>query len=131
MSERRSPAPELQSVAAVSSPPIACNIEAIPAADRPRYRSLRDLVFQLVEHVAENPDGYALRLRNESDTPARLAEWIALERLCCPFLRFAITVDGGDRLGLSLSGDAGVKEFLRLELTGGLLAPESLVTPGR
>ena len=52
MSERRSPAPELQSVAAVSSPPIACNIEAIPAADRPRYRSLRDLVFQLVERLA-------------------------------------------------------------------------------
>ena len=116
-------------MAAVSSPPIACDVEAIPLADRPRYRSLRDRLFRLVEHVAEIPDGYALQLRNDRDVLSMVAEWIAFERLCCPFLRFVVTVDGPDRLALAMSGGEGVKEFLRLELAGGVLAPERLVKP--
>jgi hypothetical protein len=104
-------------------PPLACDIEAILPAYRPRYRSLREHLFRLVEHVAEIPDGYALRIRDDGDTLLMLAEWIAFERLCCPFLRFVVTVDGEDRLDLTMSGDVGVKEFLRLELAGGALAP--------
>jgi hypothetical protein len=114
----------------VSSPPIACNIEAILPADRPRYRSLRDRLFRLVEHVDEISDGYALQLRNDRDALPMLAEWIAFERLCCPFLRFVVTVDEQNRLGLALSGGAGVKEFLRLELAGDLHAPDRLLKPG-
>jgi hypothetical protein len=112
----------------VSSPPIACNFEAILPADRHRYRSLRARLFRLVEHVDEFSDGYALRFRNDGDTLSMLADWIAFERLCCPFLRFVVTVEG-DRLDLALSGGAGVKEFLRLELAGGVYGPELLVKP--
>lgn len=57
-----------------------------------------------------------------------IAEWIAFERLCCPFLRFVVSVEG-DRLGLMLGGGAGVKEFLRLELAGGVYGPERLIKP--
>jgi hypothetical protein len=112
----------------VGSPPIACNLEAILPADRERYRSLRDHLFRLVEHVDEISDGYALQLRNDGDALSMLAEWIAFERLCCPFLRFVVTVDG-DLLSLVLSGGAGVKEFLRLEFAGGVYSPARLVKP--
>jgi hypothetical protein len=72
-----------------------------------------------------------LQIRDDGDTLLMLAEWIAFERRCCPFLRFIVTVDGGDRLDLTMSGDVGVKEFLRIELAGGALAPERLVKPRR
>jgi hypothetical protein len=46
-----------------------------------------------------------------------LGDWVALERRCCPFFGFAIEVepDGGP-IWLSLTGDEGVKDFIRLEI---------------
>ena len=54
---------------------------------------------------------------------------IVAERLCCPFLRFDLTVDApGKRAQLALSGPPGTREFLatwlepraaRAERTGG------------
>lgn len=42
-----------------------------------------------------------------------LSEVIELERKCCPFLRFVLTVEpAGGPLRLELSGAAGTKEFL-------------------
>jgi hypothetical protein len=46
-----------------------------------------------------------------------LAEWVRLERKCCPFFTFAIEVEGvTGATWLTLSGPPGVKEFIRLEL---------------
>jgi hypothetical protein len=43
---------------------------------------------------------------------AGVAEWIALERRCCPFFRFQLDVEGETGpVWLRLTG-AGVKEFL-------------------
>jgi len=45
------------------------------------------------------------------------AEFVALEKLCCPFVRFLLEMpeDGGP-LRLDLTGREGVKELLRAEL---------------
>ncbi len=65
------------------------------------------------------PDGYAFRLPGEHDLITKTAEFISLERLCCPFLRFALEVgaEGGD-VWLRLTGREGVKEFIREEVSG-------------
>jgi hypothetical protein len=78
---------------AMPSPtPIACNLAAIPDADRPRYFALRAQVFAAVERVSEVGDGFALHLAADRATLVALAEWIAFERLCCPFLSFRLAV---------------------------------------
>ena len=48
-----------------------------------------------------------------------IAELVTLERRCCPFLDFNIELrPAAEKLSLHLSGGAGVKDFLRQELSG-------------
>ena len=47
------------------------------------------------------------------------AEFIALERLCCPFLNFGLEIKAeGGPVWLRLSGREGVKAFIREEISG-------------
>ncbi len=109
-------------------PPIACNLGAIPDADRPRYFALRAQVLAAVESAAEIDDGFTLRVGGDI---VSLAEWIAFERLCCPFLSFRLAVEGAGPVRLELGGAEGVKDFLRAEFapfgTTKLVTPTSLV----
>jgi len=111
-----------------SAPPIACNLVAIPDAERPRYFALRAQVLAEVGGVAEIEDGFALHIG--ADLVA-LAEWIAFERLCCPFLSFRLTIEGDGPVRLELGGAEGVKDFLREEFASfgaaKLVSPASLV----
>jgi hypothetical protein len=72
-------------------------------------------VTQEVEEIRELPDGLSFRF------PAReydaVAEFVALERLCCPFLTFTLDVapDQGPLI-LRLTGADGVKAFIAAEL---------------
>ncbi len=104
--------------------PIACNLGAIPDAERPRYFALRAQVLAGVESVAEIDDGFALTV--SADLVA-LAEWIAFERVCCPFLSFRLAVAGDGPARLELGGAEGVKDFLREEFS--VLGATKLVSP--
>jgi hypothetical protein len=44
-----------------------------------------------------------------------VAEWIAMESLCCPFLTFETDVKGDGILRLTLRGPDGAKAILREE----------------
>jgi len=47
----------------------------------------------------------------------KAAEFISLERLCCPFLRFSLEVEPeGGPIWLRLTGREGVKAFIREEV---------------
>jgi len=60
------------------------------------------------------PDGVALRF---AAGPDRLAAFIELERQCCAFLRFRLTIEsGGGPVWLELTGPPGTGEFLAAEL---------------
>ena len=92
---------------------IACNLHAIPDLDRPHYFELVRRLRQSVRHVTELPTGYRLSVEQGSLNAAELAEWAAMERLCCPFLEIVAGDDGTVRL----TGAAGLKEFLAAEFT--------------
>lgn len=62
--------------------------------------------------VNELPDGFALRLRPDAGVFAQVAEWITLERRCCPFLTLALEWSARDVVTLSLRGEPEVKAFL-------------------
>lgn len=95
------------------SPVISCNIKAISAAERPRYNTLVEKLRRAIRHRRELPDGYAFRLNEETITLTELAEWIRMERQCCPFLIFKIEIPASNQsLQLTLRGPSGTKAIL-------------------
>lgn len=95
--------------------PFACVMDAIePSMREPHLAKARKL-FAAVTDVKELVDGYSFRLPAEK--LREVAEFVALERLCCPFFGFVIEVEkeGGDLL-LELTGREGVKAFIQAEI---------------
>jgi hypothetical protein len=97
--------------------PFACDMTAIAPDQRANHMSVINSLFSSVKGVHELSNGYAFCLPNESDILISLGQFIALERLCCPFLGFAVDVEReGGALWLSLTGREGVKPFIMAEI---------------
>ena len=112
--------------------PLACRMDALSAPQRERHRLLSEALARAVVASRELPNGYELSVDpsrlpadpapgvaapNAAHGLAALAEWVELESRCCPFLDFDLGVRGrGGLVRLSLTGGAGVKEFLREEI---------------
>ena len=95
-------------------PVIACSTSVFSPAQRERWNQLRIRWREGIREIRELPDGYAFRLELDGPTLPEIAEWIALERLCCPFLAFALELEpAGGPAWLRLTGRAGVKDVLR------------------
>jgi hypothetical protein len=95
------------------SPALACDLTAITAEQRTSHQvRAQRVLHEAAEELHELPDGYALRFT--ADDYAALVEFIANERLCCPFFTFGleVTPERGP-IWLRLTGQSGVKEFLR------------------
>ncbi len=100
----------------MSELPIACDMTALDAGQRERQRLLMERFRASVEEERSLPDGYAFRLQADAETILAAAEFISIERLCCPFLTFALEVGpAGSPLWLRLTGSAGAKEFIEAE----------------
>ena len=92
---------------------------AIAAEQRPVHLATSRELFSKIEEVRELTDGYEFRLADDPRVLTKLSEFVSLERLCCPFLRFAVEVEAeGGPVWLRLSGREGVKEFIREEISG-------------
>lgn len=91
--------------------PIACTLN--DAEFQERERAVMQKLIPTVLETIETESGYAYHFPSEGDSLANLAEFIVLERECCPFLDFKLTVvrAGGD-IWLELSGPPGAKEFI-------------------
>jgi hypothetical protein len=102
-----------------ATPPIACDLTAIPDQAREGHLLTTTQIFQAVQAIYEKPDGYTLRLPNEEGMWLSLARFVENERRCCPFFRFGLEVepDGGP-LWLRLAGAEGVKDLLQTLLAG-------------
>jgi hypothetical protein len=89
---------------------------AIPAEKRGAHHALiRRLMTEAVEEISELADGLAFRFPAEEYEA--VTEFVGRERLCCPFLTFALEVSPErGPLQLRLTGDDGVKDFIRAEL---------------
>jgi hypothetical protein len=97
-------------------PVIACNLKAISSAERPRYNHLIEQLRSAVQRRNELPNGYAYIVDGRRIGLKDVAEWITMERLCCPFLAFQLSVasDHSD-YSLALMGPEGVKALLQEE----------------
>ena len=95
--------------------PVACTLTEAELAER--RAGVLGQVRRAREEARWLPDGVALRFAADPERVALLATFIDLERRCCAFLRFRLTVEpGGGPVWLELTGPAGTREFLQAEL---------------
>jgi hypothetical protein len=95
----------------MNSLPIACNLTGAELQERRRtvLQRLRGAVLE----VKELPDGYSYSFRSDGNRFKELTDMIDLERQCCPFLQFGVTVAAGNGpLILQITGPEGTKDFL-------------------
>ena len=95
---------------------LTCNINGIPPQERARYGQLVEALRHAIQKRRELPDGYAFQMDTRQIRTDKLAEWIELERKCCPFFGFEIRwTPQNEAVWLNLSGPEGVKEFILQE----------------
>ncbi|SRR6266403_2935780 len=93
----------------------ACELGVFDNASQRRHAELQGRFAGAIEEIRELPDGYAFRLTADAEAFVGAAEWITLDRLCCPFMTFHLEWKGGESW-LSLTGGTGVKEMLAAAL---------------
>lgn len=96
--------------------PLACNLKAIPAVERPHYNDLMNRLRTAVRERRQIPHGYAFRLDAKAIGLREVGEWMSMERLCCPFFSFELSVPAKDEHWvLSLTGPTGVEALIEEE----------------
>jgi hypothetical protein len=94
--------------------PIACDLGALSAEQRARERTLLEELRTAFTRPVETESGFRVVLPPDPDLLGRLGEFLALERICCPFLNFDLAVpEGRGPVTLHVHGGSGVKPFLR------------------
>jgi hypothetical protein len=91
---------------------LACNLAQFDPSELERYGRARQAVHATIRDVTELDDGYRLDLGPDAQTVLTAAEWVVLERRCCPFLNFTLEVTDTDTVRLSVTGGDGVKAFI-------------------
>lgn len=95
---------------------IACILT--DSALRERRSGVLAHLSEAVLEQRELTDGFAFRFEASSATLALLTEVIDLERQCCTFLRFRLTVEPDEGpVWLELTGPEGAKAFISCLLT--------------
>lgn len=91
--------------------PIACTLTDDEFRERER-NVIRRLMPSVLER-RETAGGYSYRFPADDKFLADVKEFILLERKCCPFLDFKLSVERGNgAITLELSGPPGAKEFI-------------------
>ncbi len=89
---------------------------ALNAVERKRHMEVTKQLRAATKEGRELSDGYAFRFSSEQSTILLVSEFIARERLCCPFFTFEMVVEPEDGpLWMRLRGAEGVKDFIKAE----------------
>ena len=89
----------------------------LSAEQRQRRAALSCQLRESVPQVKELPDGYAFRYVTDEGTWMAAAEFVELERRCCPFFAFSLEREPeGSAVTLKLTGHGRVKEFLATQI---------------
>jgi len=93
-----------------------CNVKALTPEERAHHRKLTEKLLAARKETVESAKGYEFQFSPKNVTFGELAEWVAMESKCCPFLDFHIDLENeGNLLCLRLTGEEGIKAFLRSE----------------
>lgn len=93
-----------------------CNIKALTAEERVHHKQLSEKLIGARKAAVETEKGYEFQFGPQDVTLAELADWVMAESKCCPFFDFHIDLENeGKLICLRLTGEEGVKQFMRAE----------------
>jgi hypothetical protein len=93
-----------------------CNIKALTPAERAHHAQLTEQLMASRKEIVETAKGYEFQFSPKTVTLAELADWVFAESKCCPFFDFHIDLEEeGGLLCLRLTGEEGIKPFIRVE----------------
>ena len=97
--------------------PLACDRMALSDAERTRhFDELGPALRKIKKSVRELPDGYEFEFPADRASVALLEEWVAGERVCCPFFDITVRLEReGGPVWLRLTGREGVKHFIEVD----------------
>jgi hypothetical protein len=97
--------------------PFACNRAALTPQTRKRhFDELGPTLRARHKGMRELRDGFEFEFPSDTATFQLVSEWVAGERLCCPFFDIDVHVEReSGRLWLRLTGREGVKQFIKAE----------------
>jgi hypothetical protein len=96
--------------------PFACDMTALDGRQKTRVLELLAKLTEARREILETPHGYAFRFEMDDAVFLEAAEFVTLERRCCPFFEFALAVEKESAsFRLILTGPEGVKDFIRIE----------------
>ena len=95
-----------------------CRFDTLDGNERRRQQELLSLMRRSAQARYDLPEGYEFRLPTDPVLFQQAAEWIGLERRCCPFARFTLEWKEDDSVHVRFTGPAGVKPFLAVEILG-------------
>jgi hypothetical protein len=100
--------------------PFACDRAALTAQARKRhFDELSPALRAHKKSVRELRDGFEFEFPADTSTFQLVSEWVAGERLCCPFFDMDIHVEREHgSLWLRLTGREGVKQFIQSDFAG-------------
>jgi hypothetical protein len=95
--------------------PFACDRMALSPEDRKRhFDELGPALRSLHKGIRELPDGYAFEFSADPASIKLVAEWVAGERVCCPFFDIDLKLEReGGSFWMRLTGREGVKQFIK------------------
>lgn len=97
------------------STPFACNMNALSQEARLRHGELGGLLRSALLSLRELPHGYEFEFPALPANYDALTELTPLEHACCPFFDISIVLRQDDKLTWQLTGNEGVKQFIRQE----------------
>jgi hypothetical protein len=106
-------------LATAKDSPFACDRLALTPEVRARHFEVLGPALRAARlAVRELSDGYEFEFPSDANTLAMLEEWIAQERLCCPFFDIDLRFEReGGPTSMRLTGRPGTKDFIRADFT--------------
>lgn len=93
-----------------------CNTKALTAEERAHHKQLSEKLMAARKAIVETDKGFEFQFAPQDVTLAELADWVVNESKCCPFFDFHIDLENeGKMICLRLTGEEGVKQFMRAE----------------
>lgn len=101
-----------------SATPLYCDMSVFTPLEREGHIQTISNLLQNVQSIRDLENGYEFSFPKQSEVITTMAEFIAKERLCCPFLDFTLKIQSNEEfLSLALTGPEGTPEFLREEFS--------------
>ena len=93
---------------------LSCDLSALSLAQRKRHNELIRYVLSEPLSLKELAEGYEFSFKKEAEVFLKIAEWVVLERVCCPFVSFSLAIARGDGpIRMVITGPAGTKDVLK------------------